>query len=124
MIPGFSALLIFDLSQSYCYLRITYLGGATYFCSLAQLCYRTCGMETDSSSFSIPDFVGAVDLSEIPQDRRLRHLQQAFSKLGRRPIPKTASVRDRHEEELSQVAITISLAESALAEAAPAARFA
>ena len=71
-------------------------------------------MEAASSSFTIPDFVGPIDLTEIPQDRRLRHLQQACAKLGRRPVPKTASVRDRHEEELSAVMITINLAERAL----------
>ena len=72
-------------------------------------------MEAAALGFTIPDSVGPIDLTDIPQDRRLRHLKQAAAKLGRRPIPKTASVRDRHEEELSHVVITIGLAESALA---------
>ena len=66
-------------------------------------------MEAASPSFTIPDSVGPVDLTEIPQDRRLRHLKQMLSKLGRRPTPKTPAIRDRHEEELSHVAITIGL---------------
>ena len=74
------------------------------------------------SSFTIPDTVGPVDLSEVPQERRIRSLKQALLKLERRPTPKTATVRDRHEEEVSHVVITISLAERALAAAVPAAQ--
>ena len=79
-------------------------------------------MGARSDSFTIPDLVGPVNLEGVPPDQRLKQLKQAFAKLGRRPTPKTASTRDRHETELSHVSIVIAMAERELLEPAPARR--